>query len=89
MMGTFLFTKYTLPGMIERRSGQIINIASVAGINGFKGGSAYSSAKFAVMGFTESVREDVKEFGIAVSAVCLGLVRTGFGGNDPDTFRAE
>lgn len=82
MFGTFLFTKYALPYMIEKKKGQIINIASVAGLNGFKNGTAYASSKFAMMGFTESLREDVKEYGIAVSAICPGGVLTEFGGKD-------
>lgn len=84
MTGAFLFTKYVSPTLIGNKSGQIINIASVAGLTGFKTGSAYAASKFALVGFTESVREDLKEFGIAVTAVCPGGVRTGFGGGDPN-----
>ena len=80
--GVFLFCKYALPSMIERRSGQIINISSVAGLNGFKTGAAYAASKFAVIGFSESLREDVKQYGIAVTVVCPGGVKTGFGGKD-------
>lgn len=87
--GTFLFTKYTLPGMIQNKSGQVINISSVAGLNGFKGGSAYAASKFAVNGFTESLREDVKEFGIAVCAVCPGSVATDFGGGSAEALLAK
>ncbi len=82
MVSTFLFTKYTAPLMIERKSGSIINIASVAGLNGFRTGAAYAASKFAMVGFTESVREDLKGFGIAVTAVCPGGVRTTFGGQE-------
>ncbi len=80
MFGAFLTTKYITPGMIHRREGQIINIASVAGLNGFSGGTAYASSKFALVGFTESLREDVKKYGVAVTALCPGSVRTEFGG---------
>ena len=79
MLGTFLCTKYAAPHMIAQKSGQIINIASVAGLNGFKTGTAYASSKFAMVGFTESVREDLKEYGIAVTALCPGAVLTEFG----------
>lgn len=82
MMGTFHATKYITPGMVERKEGQIINIASVAGLNGFKGGTAYASSKFAMVGFSESLREDLKEYGIAVTALCPGAVHTEFGGKD-------
>ncbi|MCB1139495.1 MAG: SDR family oxidoreductase [Leptospiraceae bacterium] len=81
LMAPFLLTKAVLPDMIARKAGQIINISSVAGLNGFKGGGAYAASKFALNGFTESLREDVKEFGIAVTAVCPGGVRTEFGGS--------
>ena len=80
IIGTFLFTKYVILGMIERKKGQVINVASVAGLSGFKNGSAYSASKFAVVGFSESLREDVKQHGIAVSIVCPGAVNTSFGG---------
>ncbi len=82
VFGTFLFTKYVAPILISKKSGQIINISSVAGLNGFKHGTAYAATKFAVNGFTESLREDLKEYGIAVSVVCPGSVATGFGGRD-------
>lgn len=81
LLAPYLLTQAVLPDMVARKSGQIINISSVAGLNGFKGGGAYAASKFALNGFTESLREDVKEFGIAVTAVCPGGVRTEFGGN--------
>lgn len=87
--GAFLFVKHTLPGMIAQKSGQIINISSVAGLNGFKGGAAYAASKFALNGFTESLREDVKEFGIAVTAVCPGSVATDFGGGSAAAMMAK
>jgi len=81
LIGTFLVTKYVVPTLIEKKQGQIINITSVAGLNGFKSGTAYAASKFGQMGFTESLREDLKHYGIAVTAVAPGGVRTGFGGN--------
>jgi short-subunit dehydrogenase len=80
--GVFLLTKYVIPHMIKRKKGQIINISSIAGKNGFKTGSLYSASKHAIQGFTWSLREDVKEFGIKVTAVCPGSVVTGFGSKD-------
>ena len=82
LYGTFLFCKYVSAFMIKAKSGYIINISSVAGLNGFKTGTAYSASKFAVNGFTESLREDLKQYGIGVSVVCPGSVATGFGGLD-------
>ncbi|MHA1984531.1 MAG: SDR family oxidoreductase [Candidatus Hodarchaeales archaeon] len=85
VLGTFLFTKYAVPYMIEKKSGQIINISSIAGLSGFKTGTIYSASKFAVNGFTESLREDLKEYGIAVSVVCPGGVKTTFGNSSVDS----
>ncbi|MCX7810621.1 MAG: SDR family oxidoreductase [Leptospiraceae bacterium] len=87
LMAPFLFTKYVVPSMIKQRAGQIINISSVAGLNGFKTGTAYAASKFGLNGFTESLREDLKEYGIAVSVICPGGVRTGFGGMDENAIK--
>jgi len=84
LLATFQFTRAFVPGMIDKKQGQIINISSVAGLNGFKTGTAYSSSKFAMNGFTESLREDLKGYGIAVTAVCPGAVATGFAGKSPE-----
>lgn len=81
--GVFLLTKYVVPHMIHRKAGQIINISSIAGKNGFKSGTLYAASKHAVMGYTWSLREDVKEFGIKVTAICPGSVLTNFGGKKP------
>ncbi|MHA1995700.1 MAG: SDR family oxidoreductase [Candidatus Hodarchaeales archaeon] len=82
--GLFLLTKYVVPHLISQKSGHIINISSIAGKNGFKSGTLYSASKHAVQGFTWSLREDVKEFGIKVTAVCPGSVVTRFGGKEVD-----
>jgi meso-butanediol dehydrogenase/(S,S)-butanediol dehydrogenase/diacetyl reductase len=74
--GTFLVAKATLPGMIAAGSGAIVNISSAAGKDGVAGGAHYSSSKFAVIGFTQSLAKEVAEFGIRVNAVCPGVVRT-------------
>ncbi|MFX1515456.1 MAG: SDR family oxidoreductase [Promethearchaeota archaeon] len=82
--GIFLATKYVVPHMVSRESGQIINIASIAGKNGFKTGTLYAASKHAVVGYTWSLREDLKEYKIKVSVICPGSVVTGFGGKKPD-----
>lgn len=58
-----------LPAMIERRSGHIVNIASIAGWVGPKGLTSYAASKFGLRGFGESLSGDVEEFGICVSTV--------------------
>ncbi len=62
-------TKAVLPGMIERRSGHIINISSMAGFTGVFGYTAYGASKFAVTGFSEALRAEMKPHGILVSLV--------------------
>lgn len=74
--GTFLCTRGFLPGMLERRWGRIINIASVAGLSGAKYIAAYSASKHAVMGFTRSAAHEVADKGVTVNAVCPGFVDT-------------
>ena len=82
--GLFLLTKYVVPHLIAKKSGSIINISSIAGKNGFKNGTLYSASKHAVQGFTWSLREDLKEYGIKVTAVCPGSVVTRFGGKEAE-----
>ncbi|UCE12400.1 MAG: SDR family oxidoreductase [Candidatus Heimdallarchaeota archaeon] len=82
--GVFLVTKYVVPHMLARESGQIINIASIAGKTGFKTGTLYSASKYAVVGYTWSLREDLKEHKIKVSVICPGSVVTAFGKKQPE-----
>lgn len=82
--GVFLVTKYVVPHMVSREAGQIINIASIAGKTGFKTGTLYAASKHAVVGYTWSLREDLKEYKIKVAVVCPGSVVTEFGGNKPE-----
>lgn len=58
------------PMMIERGSGHIVNVSSVAGFLGVYGYTSYAAAKYAVMGFTEALRFEMKSHGVAVSVVC-------------------
>jgi 3-dehydrosphinganine reductase len=67
--GTVYATKACLPSMIARRSGHIVNISSVYGFIGGYGYSAYCAAKFAVRGFSDSLRAELKPLGIGVSLV--------------------
>ena len=59
-----------VPSMMERRSGHIVNVSSVAGFMAVHGYTAYSSAKYAVIGFSEALRSEMKPHGISVSVVC-------------------
>lgn len=76
MYGIFNFTKAVIDKMIERKSGSIINIASLAGKNGFAGGTTYTATKHAVMGFSKSLMLEVREYNIRVAVICPGSVAT-------------
>lgn len=78
LTAAFLCTRQVVPSMKARRSGMIVNVGSVAGKRGFKGGSAYCASKFAINGFSESIMEELREYGIRVSCVNPGSVMTGF-----------
>ena len=69
-------TRLCLPGMISRRRGHIVNIASIAGRAAFPGGTGYVATKHAVLGFSESLMLEVREFGVKVSVVMPGSVAT-------------
>ncbi len=78
LYGIFNFSKAVLDNMIERKTGTIINIASLAGKNVFAGGSMYSATKHAVKGFTGSLMQEVRKHNIKVAAVFPGSVETDF-----------
>ena len=67
-----------IPVMRKQGDGRIFNISSQAGIMGFNGGSAYCAAKFAVVGLSESLNNELNQFGIEVCAVAPGAFRTDF-----------
>jgi NADP-dependent 3-hydroxy acid dehydrogenase YdfG len=86
LKSVFLLSKAVAKGMIERRTGHIINIASLAGKNAFAGGAIYCASKWGLLGMTECMAEDLRAYGIRVSAVCPGTVATDFSphaGKDP------
>lgn len=67
--GTVHVVKALLPGMMERKSGYIVNISSMAGYLGVFGYTAYSASKYAVRGFSDALRAEMKPHGIGVSLV--------------------
>lgn len=69
-LGTVYMAKQVLPGMMERREGWILNISSLAGLKGIFGYAGYSGSKFAVIGFSEALRSELRPYGISVSALC-------------------
>lgn len=74
----YLLTRGFLPYMIKRKSGMIINIASIAGKNGVPGGAIYSATKHAVMGLSRSLLFEVRKYNIRVVAICPGSIDTKF-----------
>ncbi len=78
----YLVTKGFLPSMIKEQSGTIINIASIAGKQGFATGTIYCASKHAVMGLSRALMLELRQYNIRVCAICPGSVATDF-------FRAE
>ena len=71
-----LLAKLLLPNMIAKGEGAIINIGSVSGKTGEANGAAYSASKFGLIGFTQSLYEEVREEGIKVAVILPGFVDT-------------
>jgi 3-oxoacyl-[acyl-carrier protein] reductase len=71
-----LLAKYLMPGMIQKGAGAVINIGSVSGKSGEAEGAAYSASKFGLIGFTQSLYEEVREYGIKVAVILPGFVDT-------------
>ncbi|MBX2965635.1 MAG: SDR family NAD(P)-dependent oxidoreductase [Cyclobacteriaceae bacterium] len=76
--GLLYVTKMVIPGMIERQSGHIINLGSIAGKEVYPNGNVYSASKFAVDALTKGMRIDLNAHGIKVTAINPGLVETEF-----------
>lgn len=67
---------YFVPKMAERRTGQVINISSILGIAPSENVSAYVASKFAVLGFSQSLRAELEGHNVGVTAICPGLIAT-------------
>ena len=78
LRGTFFTCRYVLPSMIERKTGHIVNIASIAGKVGSADRAVYCASKFGVVGFTESLAEEVRQYRIRASVICPGSTDTAF-----------
>ena len=76
--GLLLTTRLIVPGMVERNSGHIINIGSVAGDAAYAGGNVYCATKAAVKALTDGLRIDVANTAIRVTNLKPGLVETNF-----------
>jgi len=76
LWATMVLTKLVLPTMIERRSGAIVNMCSLASLTGKAGEAAYAAAKFGVRGFSQSLFAEVREYGIKLCTIYPGYVDT-------------
>ena len=90
LFGVYYTTRAVLPSMIERKTGDIINVSSTAGLKGASGTSAYSASKFGVFGLSESLMQEVRKHNIRVTALAPSTVVTDLAYNsnlisgDPD-----
>jgi NAD(P)-dependent dehydrogenase (short-subunit alcohol dehydrogenase family) len=81
LRGPYLMIRAFAPLMIAQGSGHIVNISSLAGHSPLKNGAAYAASKWGLNGLTYSVAEELRDYGIRVSAVAPGSVNTAFGGS--------
>ena len=81
LKSVFLTCRYVLPSMIARGTGHIINIASIAGKVGSANLAVYCASKFGLVGFTQSLAEEVRQHGVRVSLICPGSTDTNFLGS--------
>jgi meso-butanediol dehydrogenase / (S,S)-butanediol dehydrogenase / diacetyl reductase len=82
---TWLFCRECIPHMLTEGAGQIVNVASVAGLQGYPSEAIYCSSKFAQLGMTQALDREFWEQGIKVAAVCPGGVETFFALGDGRT----
>jgi len=76
--GVLLMTKAFVPGMIERNSGHIINVSSIAGLETYANGSIYCASKFALNALNSTLRKELVGTNIRVCSICPGLAKTEF-----------
>lgn len=72
LYSAYHLTKKILPAMIAAKGGHIFNICSIASLHAYANGGSYSISKFALLGFSKNLREELKPHGIKVTAVCPG-----------------
>ena len=76
LYAAYHLTRVLLPAMMERKQGHIFNICSIAALKAYDNGGSYSISKFALMGFSKNLREELKPYNIKVTAVYPGAVYT-------------
>ena len=76
LYSAYHLTRQVLPAMMQRKQGHIFNICSIASLQAYANGGSYSISKFALLGFSKNLREEMKPHGIKVTAVCPGATMT-------------
>jgi short-subunit dehydrogenase len=76
LYSAYHLTRALLPPMMKNKSGHIFNICSIAALKAYNNGGSYSISKFALMGFSKNLREEMKPYDIKVTAVFPGAVYT-------------
>jgi 3-oxoacyl-[acyl-carrier protein] reductase len=89
LKGTFNFTKASIKVMLRKRSGRIVNIASITGMMGNAGQANYSASKAGVIGFTKAVAREYADRGITVNAVAPGFIATAMTDAIPEKEKEE
>lgn len=78
VLTSFLFTRHVVPTMIEKRSGLILMVSSMAGVYGFPGEAVYCATKFAQVGLAQGLDKELRPYGIKVGTINPGGVKTEF-----------
>ena len=78
VFGLMAVTRAVIPIMRKQRSGRVFNISSVAGLRGIFGATAYNASKFAVEGFSQALAQELSPFGVRVTVISPGFIRTDF-----------
>ncbi len=89
LTGSFLCLRAVLPGMLERNWGRIVNVASTAGLVGYRYTAAYCASKHGVIGLTRAAALEVASRGVTVNAVCPGFTETDMLGATIDNIVAK
>ena len=84
--GTWLFSKEVIPHMLSQKGGHIVNVSSVAGLQGYPSEGIYCMSKFAQIALTQSLDREFYKDGIKVASVCPGGVETHFAIGDGRTY---
>lgn len=89
LRGAFNTTRSVARGMMKRRSGRIINIASVVGLTGNRGQANYAASKAGLIGFTKSVAQELAGRGVLANVVAPGFIETDMTADLPEEARDE